>query len=724
MSTWKRGGGNWRSRAPDTNSPEEGTPNGVAKPTDAISSPSFARNDMYQQQYQQQQQYAPGPFQGQQPQQPFYQQVPMQGRGQFVSNRGVGSPQMGFANRGGRGGATNIARGRSFSASAFEDNSFGERLEEREERQEALREALGGEEEFPIGRRSSSSSSFGTYDQQQQGYDVGGFSDPNMIYNQPQFFRGGQAQRGGFARGGNFGRGNQIRPAVSYDVTADYQGAFNGSPSTGRHYNPRYEGTRGQQFGQIQRYASWGAEQPGDRYDPNWGANGGQFPQYQAQYQNVPFNAAAPYQQQFAAAPYPGYAPQGYTSPYTQPFQQRPPFERKIEGDHTETVEIAHDKLGLVIGKQGKTIQHIERVCRVFIVKPKRDEPPLFDIKGTKENVLKARVMILSAAYPMSEGNMIKSKTNVIANNNEMAFAQLKITPETLAAYDFSYREIYVLDTPPVEADDLARAAALGNQYKAQFQMDIDEVLRRDPPEGVNKVKLSAYLSKMLFANPPEELLARSFTTEEYIHLIEGKAIRYSLQNLSVPSEAELIVQKLKAEGFEPKTLEFFDVTGVDEEQKTHFKWLIKPDLTYRKLYSKEGRLVQSDILLPGQKHDVRYAFQRGKIAEVDEPTKTFISEIKIQDTELIPSASIRFHVEFVRHKIRSRFETTKGYIFDITQVTSNETGIVRKRTEVEVTTRAIKNLCKKSFDNKQLTELVPDLWDAVMFVNNVGATQ
>eukprot|EP01114_Cavostelium_apophysatum_P016838 TRINITY_DN486_c0_g1_i1.p1 TRINITY_DN486_c0_g1~~TRINITY_DN486_c0_g1_i1.p1 ORF type:complete len:737 (+),score=235.64 TRINITY_DN486_c0_g1_i1:233-2443(+) len=729
-STWKRGGGNWRSRAPDPNapvSPDSVDPN--SPQITRVGSYGDPGNYAYQRTnnvvFQQ-----PMMPQYQAFQQPYQQPFQQGGRGQY-GGRGVTpvvqapmSPIM----RGGARLPLGIRGGRTASAS-FLDDGFGERREEREEREEALREALVTTDTTEVNNTADIRRRSQSYD---VSYDAN--FDPTMspqfsyqFQQHPNFYRG---QRGGFARGNANFRTNNMQ-AFDNPELANFahmpqvapQVAFNNSPQAARHYNPRYEGTRGGQVPAAQGPASryqWGAiEHSGSgEYGRGYPAYQPQANQYQAQYQNVPMAFQQP---QFAQQFPPQFAQPGF--PYQQqPYAQaRPPFERKIEGDHTETVEVAHDKLGLVIGKQGKTIQHIERVCRVLIVKPKRDEPPLFDIRGTKENVTKARVMILSAAYPMSEGNMIKSKpANVVAQFDSLHFAPLKQTPETLGSYDFTYREIYLLEGN--EGDGTPTSVLSDQIYLAQFQKDLEEVLNRETPEGNFKPRLQGQLAKMLFANPPEELLQRPFPTEEYSALIESKMIRYSLQTQSLPSDVERIVQHLQNLNSKVKVCEFFDVTGVDEEMKSHFKFVILPDLKLKKAFSKEGRLLVSDILLPGQNHDVRLSFQRGKINEPDEGVVKFISEMQVQkETELIAPATARFHIELIRHKQRTRYETPNGFVVDVTLVTSNELNVVRRRTEVEVTTRKIKDACKANpIDHDQLISLVPELWEAILNISNL----
>jgi len=225
-------------------------------------------------------------------------------------------------------------------------------------------------------------------------------------------------------------------------------------------------------------------------------------------------------------------------------------------------------------------------------------------------------------------------------------------------------------------------------------------------------------------------MLSGVFNVEQYTDAI-SKRLRYSLQNQSLIQEVDIVENRMKSPEVNAsvKNTTFVEITGIDEELKSHFKaHTLLPSMEIKKAFCKDGRLVVSDFVLPGQSHDIRLSLQRCKTMEPTENLRNFIKEIQIDPNTnewVIPDSNNRFHVLSIRYKIRTRYETNMGnsegpIIVDITEVTSNEFVGMKKRIEVDITTRQIKELCKTNFEPQKLVELVPDLWSAILRVTGL----
>lgn len=59
-------------------------------------------------------------------------------------------------------------------------------------------------------------------------------------------------------------------------------------------------------------------------------------------------------------------------------------------------VKVPYRVVGLVVGPRGSTVKRIQLMTRTFIVTPSRDKEPYFEVKGTPENVERARKEIES----------------------------------------------------------------------------------------------------------------------------------------------------------------------------------------------------------------------------------------------------------------------------------------------------------------------------------------
>lgn len=59
-------------------------------------------------------------------------------------------------------------------------------------------------------------------------------------------------------------------------------------------------------------------------------------------------------------------------------------------------VRVPYRVVGLVVGPRGATVKRIQQMTRTFIVTPSRDKEPCFEVRGTPENVERARMEIQS----------------------------------------------------------------------------------------------------------------------------------------------------------------------------------------------------------------------------------------------------------------------------------------------------------------------------------------
>lgn len=59
-------------------------------------------------------------------------------------------------------------------------------------------------------------------------------------------------------------------------------------------------------------------------------------------------------------------------------------------------VRVPYRVVGLVVGQKGATVKRIQQVTKTFIVTPSRDKEPYFEVRGTPENVERARKEIES----------------------------------------------------------------------------------------------------------------------------------------------------------------------------------------------------------------------------------------------------------------------------------------------------------------------------------------
>lgn len=59
-------------------------------------------------------------------------------------------------------------------------------------------------------------------------------------------------------------------------------------------------------------------------------------------------------------------------------------------------VRVPYRVVGLVVGPRGATVKRIQQVTRTFIVTPSRDKEPCFEVRGTPENVERAKKEIES----------------------------------------------------------------------------------------------------------------------------------------------------------------------------------------------------------------------------------------------------------------------------------------------------------------------------------------
>lgn len=59
-------------------------------------------------------------------------------------------------------------------------------------------------------------------------------------------------------------------------------------------------------------------------------------------------------------------------------------------------VRVPYRVVGLVVGPRGATVKRIQQMTRTFIVTPSRDKEPCFEVRGTPENVERARLEIES----------------------------------------------------------------------------------------------------------------------------------------------------------------------------------------------------------------------------------------------------------------------------------------------------------------------------------------
>ena len=59
-------------------------------------------------------------------------------------------------------------------------------------------------------------------------------------------------------------------------------------------------------------------------------------------------------------------------------------------------VRVPYRVVGLVVGPKGATVKRIQQVTQTYIVTPSRDKEPCFEVKGTPENVQRARKEIES----------------------------------------------------------------------------------------------------------------------------------------------------------------------------------------------------------------------------------------------------------------------------------------------------------------------------------------
>lgn len=62
----------------------------------------------------------------------------------------------------------------------------------------------------------------------------------------------------------------------------------------------------------------------------------------------------------------------------------------------TVYVRVPYRVVGLVVGPRGATVKRIQQITRTFIVTPSRDKEPCFEVRGTPENVERARKEIES----------------------------------------------------------------------------------------------------------------------------------------------------------------------------------------------------------------------------------------------------------------------------------------------------------------------------------------
>ena len=78
---------------------------------------------------------------------------------------------------------------------------------------------------------------------------------------------------------------------------------------------------------------------------------------------------------------------------FSQIRASRPPATTTGPGTDKVTiyVRVPYRVVGLVVGPRGSTVKRIQQLTRTFIVTPSRDKEPCFEVRGTPENVERAR---------------------------------------------------------------------------------------------------------------------------------------------------------------------------------------------------------------------------------------------------------------------------------------------------------------------------------------------
>jgi len=489
---WRRGSGHWRSRSLEKAVIIENDPDEVSlssRPTIIFTSvenpvlstsphppysPGFSSRG-FEQHSRGRGQFSPSQYQGQPISRGNIIQQPFIVRSPSSENRG----------------RLSLSKGRSYTA---DDLSYGNRPEDQDDREENFREAYGQE---------SFESTNVLNGHPLSGADYVGVSSPSQrgTSQRPSYGRIGRQMSRGYDEidgGGRMGDNGEDDMngygGNDYYVHQEYYGDGSGSERT---YSPRTD-PRVQPRGQA-RPQNWDdpsspIQNPGvSRLETSWSGSKSNSGQYYSpnQHAQAAYAQGSPVHQQQAY---------GYSSPRTYGYsQQQPMYDRNIEPEYSQMVEIAHDKIGLVIGKQGKTIQRIEQFSGVLVTKPKRDQPPIFTIMGSEENVMKARMMILATAYPLSEGNTIKSSIpHVVCPDGQISFS--KLSPEDASCFDFNYRDVYVIGLPPSIPDEplnLALDTSNAAAHLGQFRHDIEESLSREAPEGSFHLKAYARLTKL-----------------------------------------------------------------------------------------------------------------------------------------------------------------------------------------------------------------------------------
>jgi len=258
--------------------------------------------------------------------------------------------------------------------------------------------------------------------------------------------------------------------------------------------------------------------------------------------------------------------------------------------------------------------------------------------------------------------------------------------------------------------------------YISHFITDLEELLQKKPPQEGDRFGLQVRFGKFFVSSPPVEL-GDNFEPAKILDAIENRRIRFSFQTVAENVDVKRIEDKLSAERAETKNKEFYEITAIDNQQKRHLKILValvNGVLQIKKIFNKEGRLIVADFICPHKHHDFRMSFQRAKMVESDDGVKQFVSEMKIgKDGELhIPNYE-RFHIEVVRHKIRSR-HVTKDYTMDTTTIFQTEFGIPKRRKlEIELVSHKMKSMFKSGkFNVKQLVAEIPNLWNTILQVS------
>lgn len=402
--------------------------------------------------------------------------------------------------------------------------------------------------------------------------------------------------------------------------------------------------------------------------------------------------------------------------------------DRKVDfGTYSDTLEVRHDQVGIVIGKGGLTIQKIERNCGVLVTKPKRDDPPIFVIRGTPENVEQAKKAILNVVSSFSHSAINKRVPVVITTANEVHFAKFH---GEVASFDLNFKDIYVLE-PIYSLDEEKKASELQLQSLSKSEEAISSFVKqlenlattdafRESSEHTT-LKLIARFGKMLFSRIPEELLSENIPTSEFMNMIQN--FKLSLQTQSDPNESNKVKEQIVADNPSVTKQETYEINAVDNITKQRLKVsFLARSMKIRRVLVNEVKLLVVDYMLLSRAHDIRLCLQSQQRIPADEDLIKFVSEIQPgKDTgELIIPAASKYIVECLRYKDRTRYTCkSKDYILDISNVVQTEFGVVRKKVEMKVKSESIKQSLKSPIDTRTLINQLPSFWDTVVGISS-----